>query len=146
MKTPESRMCSRDPADRARRLPHHPGALPLDDQALDLRGQARSRPPEQAAVRETKEEINIDIKEPTKDDIIFVDYQGLHTFICYLVSVKSGEVKKGDEIFEVKAFSLKELEASLKIGAMRILSRNHANSFEAFLEKRKKRAREAENV
>ena len=97
-------------------------------------------------IKDTKEEINIDIKEPTKDDIIFVDYQGLHTFICYLVSVKSGEVKKGDEIFEVKAFSLKELEASLKIGAMRILSRNHANSFEAFLEKRKKRAREAENV
>jgi len=105
--------------------------------------------PEQATVRETKEEIGIDIKEPTKDDIVFIDHQGLHTFICFYVVVVGGEIKKGIEIFEVKAFSLKELEASLKIGAMRILSRNHANSFEAleaFLEKRKKSAMEAENV
>ena len=102
--------------------------------------------PEKAAVRETKEEIGIDIKEPTKDDIVFIDRQGLHTFICYLVSDRSGEVKKGEEIFEVKAFSLKELKDSLKIGAPRILSRNHANSFEAFLEKRKKRTKEAVNV
>src|SRR3989338_9230696 len=36
--------------------------------------------PEQATVRETKEEIGIYIKEPTKDDIVFIDHQGLHTF------------------------------------------------------------------
>ena len=94
--------------------------------------------PEQAAVRETKEEIGIDIEEPTKDDTVFIDHQGLHTFICYLVSVKGGEINKGVEIFEIKAFSVKELKDSLKIGTPRILSRNHANSFEAFLEKRSK--------
>src|SRR3989338_2433952 len=94
--------------------------------------------PEQAAVRETKEEIGLEIEEPTKDDMVFIDHQGLHTFICFLVTVKGGEGKKGEEIFEVKAFSVKELKDSLKIGAVRILSRNHANSFEAFLEKRSK--------
>ncbi len=99
--------------------------------------------PEQAAVRETKEEIGLDIEEPTKEDLVFKTKISPHTFICYRATVKGGKIKKGDEIAELKAFSLKELKASLKVGAPRILSRNHAFSFEAFLEKRKSVARKS---
>lgn len=89
--------------------------------------------PEQAIVREYKEETGLIVAPPQETHRIFVakinDEGNEHTFICFLLKITGGEPKMGEEICELKLMPYDKLEKFAF--EVRGLSRNHALSLEA---------------
>jgi ribosomal protein S21 len=95
--------------------------------------------PEQAIVREFKEETGLIVALPEESQRIFTtrikNAGDDHTFICFLLRVIGGRPKPGEEIVELKLAPFERLEKF--VFETHGLSFNHLRSFRAYDEKKK---------
>ena len=92
--------------------------------------------PEDAAVREFKEEVDMEISRPTPKDIVYTlemssreNKGSRHTFIMYKKEIKQQYLRICQEIESASWVSRKELEEMHDYGD---LLKNHATGFLAF--------------
>jgi 8-oxo-dGTP diphosphatase len=93
--------------------------------------------PEQAVIRETKEETGVDVEDPTLIDVVSnvdLDEQGRvkyhYIIIDYLVRVKGGNLQVASDAAELGLVPLNEVESYDLTASFRVFLRHNRNRLE----------------
>ena len=93
--------------------------------------------PEQAVIRETKEEISLDVENPTLIDVVSnvdVDEKGKvkyhYVIIDYLVNVKNGTAQASSDAADLRWVPFDEVEKYDLTTSFRLFFRNNRKSLE----------------